>query len=96
VYHERQTLAERLARRPLYGHGMGAAVALRWREGDRGVARLLVHWGGLRLGMMTRALRRRDWQAAREEVTMLGSTVGGVRAGLRMAAGQDPGSVDRR
>ena len=85
VHHERQTLAERQARRPLYGHGMGAALALRWREGDRTAARLLVHWAGLRLGMMARAMRRCDWTAAQEEMVMLRSTMRGARHGLRAA-----------
>ncbi len=83
VFHERQTLADRLARRPLYGHGMGACVALRLRERDVGAAALLGGWVWLRLRMMAAAARRRDPGAVREEVTMLGSTLQGLRYGLR-------------
>lgn len=86
VYHERQTVEQRLGRRPLYGHGMGAAVALRMRDGDRGAAALLASWLGLRVSMMGGALLRGDWAAAREEVTMLASTARGMRHGMRQGA----------
>ena len=90
VHHERQTLAERLARRPLYGHGMGAAVAFRLRERDRRAPGLLAAWLRLRIAMLGRAALRRDWAAAREEVTMLGSTARGLRHGFGTRDGPPP------
>ena len=90
VHHERQTLADRLARRPLYGHGMGAAVAFRLRERDRRAPGLLLAWLRLRAAMLGGAALRGDWAAAREEVTMLGSTLRGLRHGLGAAGGAAP------
>jgi GT2 family glycosyltransferase len=82
VRHERQDYAARLARRPMYGHGMGAMVALRLREGDGGVVRVFTGWMALRLRMLARAAPRRDGRAAREELVMLWSTIAGVGHGL--------------
>jgi GT2 family glycosyltransferase len=86
VYHERQRYEDRLARRPLYGHGVGAGVAFRLRERDAMAVRLLLDWGVLRLSMLGRAATRRDWRALREELVMLGSTVHGFVHALRAPA----------
>jgi GT2 family glycosyltransferase len=86
VRHERQEYAARLARRPMYGHGMGAMISLRFRESDPGAVRLLAGWTALRLRLLVRAALRRDGRAAREEVVMMRSTLAGLRHGLRVPA----------
>lgn len=89
VRHERQEYAARLARRPMYGRGMGAMVTLRLREGDSGVVRVFTDWISLRLRLLARAALRLDGRAAREELVMLRSTVGGLAHGLG-ATGEGP------
>jgi glycosyltransferase involved in cell wall biosynthesis len=86
VHHERQRYAERLARRPMYGRGMGTCVALRMRDGDAMSARLLVDWIALRVRMLVRAALHADVRALREELTMLRSTLGGLAHGLLASA----------
>ncbi|MBA2457459.1 MAG: glycosyltransferase [Gemmatimonadales bacterium] len=83
VYHERQTKAGRLARRPMYGHGMGASCVLRLREGDLYALRLLGEWVFFRGRLLGSALLRRQWLAAYEEWLMLGGTLRGVVHGVR-------------
>ena len=46
VHHEPVTRSDRLARRRPYGYGMGAACAMRLREGDLYALRLLAGWLG--------------------------------------------------
>jgi len=89
VRHERQDYAARLARRPMYGHGMGTMVALRFRESDPGAVRLFTGWIALRLRLLARAALRRDGRAAREELVMLWSRIAGIGHGLR-APSADP------
>ena len=84
VYHERQTRAERRARRPMYGRGMGTAVALWHRSGDRTAARVLREWLWLRLRQMRLAAARRDWRDVGDELTMLASTMSGLLQGWRL------------
>lgn len=86
VHHERQRYAERLARRPMYGRGMGACVALRMRDRDAMSARLLADWIVLRLRMLARAALRADVRGVREELVMLRSTMGGLAHGLTTTA----------
>lgn len=86
VFHERQTRADRLARRPMYGRGMGACCALRLRERDPGALRLLSAWFILRLRLLAGALRRLDGSSIREEILMLGGTFRGLLHGLRATA----------
>lgn len=86
VRHERQRYAERLARRPMYGRGMGACVALRMRDGDVMSARLLADWLVLRLRMLARAALHANVRGVREELVMLWSTIGGLAHGLRASA----------
>ena len=69
---------------------MGAAVAFRLRERDRRAPALLASWLRLRVAMLGGAALRGDWAAAREEVTMLGSTVRGLRHGLAASDGATP------
>ena len=86
VYHERQTRAERRARRPMYGRGMGAAIALWHRSGDRDARSVLAAWVRLRLRQMRLASARGDWRDVGDELTMLASTVGGLIQGWRYRA----------
>lgn len=87
VYHERQSREERRARRPMYGRGMGAAIALWHREGDRDSGYVLREWAKLRLRQMRLAATRRDWADVRDEVTMLLSTVQGLSQGWKLGNG---------
>jgi GT2 family glycosyltransferase len=85
VYHERQTRDDRRARRPMYGRGMGAAIAL-WRaSGDAGAGRVLRAWIALRLRQMQMAIARGDWGDVRDEMTMLRTTFTGLRQGRSLA-----------
>jgi len=87
VYHERQTREERRARRPMYGRGMGAAIALWHRAGDPSSGYVLREWAKLRLRQMRLAATRRDWADLRDEVTMLLSTVRGLSQGWTLGNG---------
>ncbi len=82
VLHERTTREGRLARRSAYGYGMGAAIALWRRQGDRDAWRVLRSWLGLRLLLLARALARRRWQGAYEELLVLRGTAQGLRRGF--------------
>ena len=86
VAHERDTPAGRLARRPMYGHGVGAMAALRLREGDWYMGPMLLRWTALRGGRLVRALLRGDANRLGEERLMLRGTLAGFRHGL--AAGR--------
>ncbi|HYO15865.1 MAG TPA: glycosyltransferase, partial [Thermoanaerobaculia bacterium] len=86
VYHERQTRAERRARRPMYGRGMGACCALWLREGDLYALRVLLAWLALRTGAAARFLRRGDWSGVWEEILLLAGTARGLLHGLRLRA----------
>lgn len=87
VYHERQTKAGRMARRPMYGHGMGACCALRLREGDCYALRVLGHWLLFRTRLMAGALLRRRWVTAHEEWLILRGSVRGLAYGFRVRGG---------
>jgi len=87
VYHERQTPEERRARRPMYGRGMGAAIALWHRAGDTSSGFVLREWAKLRLRQMRVAATRGDWTDVRDEVTMLVSTVRGLSQGWKLGTG---------
>jgi GT2 family glycosyltransferase len=84
VYHERQTKAGRLARRPMYGHGMGACCAFRLREGDTYALGMLAQWVLFRSRLLARSLLRRQWMSAHEEWLLLRSTIRGVIHGMRV------------
>jgi GT2 family glycosyltransferase len=87
VYHERQTRADRRARRPMYGRGMGAAIALWHRDGDPNAGYVLREWAKLRLRQMRLAVTRGDWADVRDEVTMLVSTARGLSQGWTLGNG---------
>lgn len=86
VFHERQTRTQRLARRPMYGHGMGACCMFRLREGDWYALRLLERWLAARVRTAGGALRRRDWASVHEQWLTVGGTLRGLAHGLRAAA----------
>ena len=88
VYHERQTREERKARRPMYGRGMGAAIALWHREGDRSSAFVLRQWTRLRIRQMRLAAMRGDWIDVGDELTLLVSTVRGLSHGWKLGNGE--------
>jgi GT2 family glycosyltransferase len=83
VRHERQRYEDRLARRPMYGRGMGACIAFRMRDRDVMSLRLLADWIVLRLRMLTRAALRADLRGVRDELVMLRSTATGMAHGFR-------------
>lgn len=83
VHHERDTRAGRLARRPMYGHGMGVCCMLRLREGDAFAARMFVQWMWMRGRLLASGAWRRNWQLVREESLMLRGTLQGVWHGMR-------------
>ena len=87
VLHERATSAERLARRVPYGCGMGAALVLWARQGDRSAARMARAWVRLRASRLVDGARDRDAVRVREEVLVLGGTVRGAVQALRGPAG---------
>jgi GT2 family glycosyltransferase len=84
VFHDRQTRGERAARRPMYGRGMGAAIALWHRSGDGSSGVVLREWVRLRLRQMRGAAARGDWSGISEEVTVLASTARGLAQGWRL------------
>ena len=84
VLHERATREGRLARRRDYGYGTGAAAALWFRGGDRSARAVLTAWIRMRTGLLARALAHGRWEGVREESIVLGSTVQGLAAGMRM------------
>ncbi|HEV2852079.1 MAG TPA: glycosyltransferase [Thermoanaerobaculia bacterium] len=91
VFHERQTRAERRARRPMYGHGMGACCALWLRQGDLYALRVLAGWLGLRMRLAASALRRGQREALAEEGLLLAGTARGFLHGLRLRTpGEQP------
>lgn len=82
VYHERQTRADRLARRPMYGRGMGACCALWLRQGDFYALRVLGGWLALRARRLGRDLLRGHGLGVWEEALLLGGTVRGWLQGV--------------
>jgi len=90
VHHERQTRAERSARRSMYGRGMGTAIALWRRAGDRSALGILGQWVLLRIARMRLAAGRGDWRDVRDEIVMLGATSRGLLSGWRLANAPGP------
>jgi GT2 family glycosyltransferase len=83
VLHERQTAADRRSRRPMYGHGMGAACGIWLRGGDAYALPVLARWLLLRLARAARPADTGRWEALREEAAVLGGTLRGLAFGLR-------------
>ena len=84
VHHERQSKAGRVARRPMYGHGMGACCMFLLREGDLYALRILGHWLFFRTRLLVSGLVHRQWMTAYEEWLMLLGSVRGMIHGLRV------------
>ncbi|MGN6608721.1 MAG: glycosyltransferase family 2 protein [Jatrophihabitans sp.] len=82
VEHERGTVADHRSRRWSYGFGLGAALALWWRDGDPLARPLAWQWFRLRAGRVRRHPR---WSVVRDELRVLAGTVAGFRHGLRVA-----------
>jgi hypothetical protein len=82
VFHERQTRADRLARRPMYGRGMGACCALWLRQGDPYALRVLAGWLALRFGRIGRDLLKGYGKGIYEEILVLGGTAKGLVQGF--------------
>ena len=83
VRHEPVTRSDRLARRRPYGYGVGAACAIRLREGDLYALRLLAGWLGLRARVLASGLLGGRWAVLGEEGLMFGGTAAGIAHGLR-------------
>lgn len=96
VHHEPATLRGRLERRRPYGYGMGAACAMRLREGDLYAARLLGGWFALRLRVLASALLSRRSAALREEGLVLAGTGAGFVHGLAQPPRSGDGLRERR
>lgn len=96
VYHERQTRAGRLARRPMYGRGLGACCTIWLRQGDPHALRVLTQWLRLRARLMAAALRRRQWLSIYEEWLMLQGTARGLVYGLLVNEPAQTPSEDRK
>ncbi len=84
VLHERATREGRLARRPAYGFGMAAAIAIWLRSGDRFALRILYAWIRMRTTLLLRALAKARWQGVHEEALVLRGTMQGLVRGLLM------------
>jgi GT2 family glycosyltransferase len=84
VLHERATREGRLARRPAYGFGMAAAIAIWLRGGDRFAWRVLGAWIRMRTTLLLRALAKARWHAVHEEALVLRGTMQGLVRSLLM------------
>jgi GT2 family glycosyltransferase len=78
VYHERKSLAGRLATRLSYGRGIGALCGLRLRAHDTFGLHVLRGWISLRGTLLARAVRQRDLRTVGEELLVLRGTVAGL------------------
>jgi GT2 family glycosyltransferase len=82
VLHERATREGRLARRPAYGFGMAAAIAIWLRGGDRYAWTVLGAWLRMRSTLLLRALAKGQGQTVHEEALVLRGTMQGLVRGL--------------
>jgi GT2 family glycosyltransferase len=81
VLHERATREGRLSRRPAYGFGMAAAIAIWLRDGDRFAWKVLGAWLRMRSAFLLRALAKGRWQTVHEEALVLRGTMQGLVRG---------------
>ena len=86
VLHERTSKQGRLSRRYPYGHGMGAACAMWWRQKDQRAGSVLSAWMRMRAARMGDGFVRRDWGLVREEALVLSGTFAGLVFGVRQRA----------
>jgi GT2 family glycosyltransferase len=82
VYHERQDKAGRIARRSMYGHGMGACCTIWLRQRDRYSLYVLGSWVFFRTRRLVNAALCLRWMSVHEELLVLGGTAGGLVHGL--------------
>ena len=82
LYHERQSLAKRLATRVSYGRGIGACCMLWLRRGDRQAIRMLARWMIFRSHTVREALWSRRWMVIREEMLMAKGVLQGLVYGF--------------
>ena len=82
VYHQRQDKAGRIARRSLYGHGMGACCTIWLRQRDVYGLSVLGRWLFFRARLLAGAVWRRRWMSVHEELLVLQATAGGLIYGL--------------
>jgi GT2 family glycosyltransferase len=86
VWHRRAVPAGRLARRHLYGFGMGATCAIHLRAGDLYAVPMLAAWVALRLRLVAAGLLRRRLAVLHEEARVLAGTAAGMLYGIRLEA----------
>jgi len=82
VYHERQDKAGRIARRSMYGRGMGACCTIWLRQGDPSGLLVLGSWAFFRMRRLVAAALCCRWMSVHEEFLVLGGTGGGLLYGL--------------
>ena len=82
VLHERATREGRLSRRPAYGFGMAAAIAIWLRDGDRFAWKVLGAWLRMRSALLLRALAKGRRQVVYEEALVLRGTMQGLVQGF--------------
>jgi glycosyltransferase involved in cell wall biosynthesis len=92
VHHERADASERLGRRVPYGYGMGACLALWWRQGDPLARKVLTAWLWMRLHRLAGGARTRDGMRVREELLVLSGTARGLVRGVRVPAEPETGT----
>jgi len=85
IYHERQGIAQRLASRRSYGHGIGALCALWLRRGDSFALKMLAGWVRLQCWGIVRAGADRNWLMMRQRLLGLQGCAGGFAYGMKVA-----------
>jgi GT2 family glycosyltransferase len=78
VFHERQTREGRIARRRMYGRGIGACCVLWISQGELYALKVLFHWFLFRCRLLASAGLRARWESVIEECLILKGTVSGV------------------
>jgi GT2 family glycosyltransferase len=82
VLHERASREGRLTRRPAYGFGMAAAIAIWLRSGDRFAWAVLAAWIRMRASLLLRSLVKARREAVYEEALVLWGTMQGLVQGF--------------
>jgi hypothetical protein len=90
VLHERATREGRLSRRPAYGFGMAAAIAIWLRDGDRFAWTVLAAWLRMRSSLLLRGLAKGRWQTVHEEALVLWGTLQGLVRGFLTTRREQP------
>jgi GT2 family glycosyltransferase len=82
VYHERQDKAGRIARRSMYGYGMGACCTIWLRQRDPYGLHVLGSWAFFRMRRLLASALFCDWMSVYEELLVLGGTARGLAYGV--------------